>query len=1034
MDRKKFKFWQKAIAVFLTVIFLFQPLVRVGVLAESDSVLAESEPTPEPTQTLQTTPEPTTELQNGQIEAQPTPSEESTVPNNVTATPTSDLAVAEDIQTTEVINNNKAEVNNDVAATANTGKNQVNSSQPTPSPELTSSPTPSETVPTQTETTPTSNPDQGTFCQEPLSTLGVSNPPTPEESNIEASPSPTPTPEVPPTPGPVAENIQTPDNSQNEALGKSESQGYVANENEALVENAITATSSSGQNQSSGEGTQTIETGDSIVSADLANTVNFNVVGQDFWAEVFNLLGVNNGDLDFSNVDLEQKFQEAVLTVLARNLGTGDSSTNIATADFLSSLAVFNNNIATVSNVLDLSAISGQNLAVGENGEIYTGSASVYANLFNLINTNLVGSNFWFGVFNIFGEQNGDIILPYELQFLYGENEGDWENVEAINQEIGENSQNQAISSRDNVITVKNTNEAEVKNSVDILADSGTNTAEVDSSASINTGNANAKVDIRNFVNTNIFGNRFVFLLINIFGKWQGALLGWWGDLFGDEKTVIATGQWPVPTPTQEKLVLAENQETGVNSSNSANAFSTNSLEVTNNNEAYLTNEIKGQAISGQNEVCGDSAKIETGNSSVVANIANFVNTNIIGHNFFFGIINIFGNFFGNILFPRPDLEITKSVDRQTASPGEILNYTISYKNNGRLWAKDVEIVDNLPTGLTFISASKGGVFENGKIIWKLGKILPGEEGQLTVQTKVNDNISEGDLLINQVVVSTSTDEPNKNNNEAGVSSIINRTLLSPTPTEAPGVGGLPAEGGGVGGSTAGTSQNSGGCIPPEAPAAPILQSAMAISSTEVKLTWTPVEKASYYLLAYGLESRKYIYGSPNVGNVTSYVVGSLTPGLTYYFVVAAVADGNCPAAGPYSNELSSTPGIGGGILKVGEVLAAPKEGEIGEGISVEAPGEVAGVSTPVCPFWWIALLGEAVILAGFYGLILKKARSFRFWWLAAPTLVALAFFGDKLAHHWWIPHYYCQYILPGGLVIGGIESALFKFLKKGEK
>jgi uncharacterized repeat protein (TIGR01451 family) len=382
-------------------------------------------------------------------------------------------------------------------------------------------------------------------------------------------------------------------------------------------------------------------------------------------------------------------------------------------------------------------------------------------------------------------------------------------------------------------------------------------------------------------------------------------------------------------------------------------------------------------------------------------------------------------------LFPRPDLQIAKSVDRQTASPGEILTYTISYKNNGRFWAKDVEIVDNLPAGLTFISASDGGVFENGKIVWKLGKIMPGEEGQLAVQAKVNDNVSEGDLLVNQVVVSTTTDEPNKNNNEAGVSSIINSTSPSPTPTEVPGVGGLPAGGGGVGGSVAGTSQNGGGCIPPEAPAAPILQSTTAISSSQVKLIWTPVDRASYYLVAYGLESGKYIYGSPNVGNVTSYVVGSLTPGLTYYFVVTAVADGNCPAAGPYSNELSSTPGMAGGILGVKEVLAAPKEGEIGEGISVEAPGEVAGVSTPVCPFWWITLLGETIILGGFYALILKKAKSLRFWWLTAPTLVVLAFLSDKLAHHWWIPHHYCRYILPGGLVIGGVESAAFRILKK---
>ena len=91
------------------------------------------------------------------------------------------------------------------------------------------------------------------------------------------------------------------------------------------------------------------------------------------------------------------------------------------------------------------------------------------------------------------------------------------------------------------------------------------------------------------------------------------------------------------------------------------------------------------------------------------------------------------------------------------------------------------------------------------------------------------------------------------------------------------------------------------------APGTPQLTSAVANGNNQITLTWTDVgNPVSYYLISYGLTSGQYIYGNPNVGNqgTTSYAVGNLVAGTTYYFVVKAV-NGCTPSNA--SNEVSAT-------------------------------------------------------------------------------------------------------------------------------
>jgi hypothetical protein len=82
-------------------------------------------------------------------------------------------------------------------------------------------------------------------------------------------------------------------------------------------------------------------------------------------------------------------------------------------------------------------------------------------------------------------------------------------------------------------------------------------------------------------------------------------------------------------------------------------------------------------------------------------------------------------------------------------------------------------------------------------------------------------------------------------------------------------------------------------------------------NGTSATITWTAVPDATYYSIVYGTGAPgEYQYGVANTGNVTSYTINSLTPGVAYHYAVNAVND--CMPGDP--GTLSGT-GTGGQVL-----------------------------------------------------------------------------------------------------------------------
>lgn len=267
-----------------------------------------------------------------------------------------------------------------------------------------------------------------------------------------------------------------------------------------------------------------------------------------------------------------------------------------------------NNNKGTVINNISITAQTGQNLASENLGEaqIETGDALASANLLNLLNTNIVDSNFEFFLINLFDEEREEIDLN-EL----------WQQIQQ-RQATDSSSLVEETSLSELIITVQN--QANLENNVEVLAGTGENQASQNDNVYIKTGNAAALANVTNIVNTNILDSKFFFGVINI--------------LDSTAKNLI------LPRPegfAPQMYSQIENEKEGI-------IFS-------NQNQAEISNQIETLAETGANEENNNTGNniVITGSAAAQANTFSLVNLNIWRNNSFFLLINNLGNWTGKI-------------------------------------------------------------------------------------------------------------------------------------------------------------------------------------------------------------------------------------------------------------------------------------------------------------------------------------------------------------------------------------------------
>jgi len=102
-----------------------------------------------------------------------------------------------------------------------------------------------------------------------------------------------------------------------------------------------------------------------------------------------------------------------------------------------------------------------------------------------------------------------------------------------------------------------------------------------------------------------------------------------------------------------------------------------------------------------------------------------------------------------------PELFISKALTSSTtAMVGEDVEYTIQYGNGSTTAvARNVTLTDTIPVGLDFVSAQPAPQVSNQVLTWSLGELQPGDTLQITLTTRVSENVRDTVQVRNVAVI-----------------------------------------------------------------------------------------------------------------------------------------------------------------------------------------------------------------------------------------------------------------------------------------
>lgn len=533
--------------------------------------------------------------------------------------------------------------------------------------------------------------------------------------------------------------------------------------NDARVSNDGLARSTSGDNYAQGRNSAKIRTGDAVAVFNIANVINTNVINSDGFVYLANKILEDGQSLDLTNTFFPDA---AELETLSNTC----SLLSCVAEDVIYNVSQMNH--ATITNNALIEAVTGYNETVGDrllSSEITTGDAYAAANVMNVVNSNIIDSNYRLMTYNAIGDLDGDLVLPTGAMFdkFFSRPNGT----------------NQVESAEDVHVNVQNINNATVDTDVDAYAETGNNDAVIDFDAVITTGRAESESNILNKINENTYGGDSMYILIRIHGYWDGEVVGLPEGL---------TWEW-----TPEGIIIYNEDAEIAPSAFLGYDQDSYSAHFENNNSVVLQNDITINAITGENRAAGLTGSIKTGNAYASANVMNIANTNIIGTNWAMAIINILGDFEGNISFAKTDITLGGSVSALSPlAPGGTLTYTYVVSNHSNSTATNIVLDQVLENART-----SGGQTTQSVTV---GTLAPGASKQVTLSAIVNSNIPYGTTTVN-AYASVSGDQGDINNAD-------NLLMLSKIATRvAPNV---PGQGSGTttnpGGGT-GTTTNPGG-------------------------------------------------------------------------------------------------------------------------------------------------------------------------------------------------------------------------------
>jgi uncharacterized repeat protein (TIGR01451 family) len=171
-------------------------------------------------------------------------------------------------------------------------------------------------------------------------------------------------------------------------------------ENEAVIEDNVVTEANSGDANAEGENALAL-TGDAKATSLISNTINQTLVGATNFSLLIRVHGDWTGDISGLPEGMSWRETDEGVEVFY----TGDNSGSP------SSLAnkLASTNQATIKNDVQVFALSGDSQASGEEATAVSGDAYADSSIMNIVNTNVISSNWSKLIFTIYGDWNGNL-------------------------------------------------------------------------------------------------------------------------------------------------------------------------------------------------------------------------------------------------------------------------------------------------------------------------------------------------------------------------------------------------------------------------------------------------------------------------------------------------------------------------------------------------------------------------------------------------------------------------------------------------
>lgn len=473
----------------------------------------------------------------------------------------------------------------------------------------------------------------------------------------------------------TASNTNTGADSENSNQTTSDTTNSTTVTNTADDATAIAGTAATGDNTNSrNSGDAGITTGDASIGVTQVKSDNTTTIGGDVLFANTAHDGTIHGDLVInpSSASSLASSDGTIKSVTATNSATGSGSDNAITIDTKVTEINEVQNDGTIDNAIAAIASTGSNHADKNTGDasVTTGNANVAASLVNLLNTTVENGNILVVTEDVYGDVTGNILIPDFDQLstiLTGNNNT---TVDASNANTGANSTNTIdITKTKNDSTIVDSN-ATVDTTIAATAITGQNDSlENTGVSSITTGEANVQAGNVTLANTTVQDASLGIVIVNALNRFIGFLIG---------SDNIAT-----PLSEEETLsyVHANNEQTGANSNNSINITDEQTTKTTVTNNATITNSVDAAALTGNNTTNKNTGTgaITTGDANITATAVNVANTTVKNGNLAVYIINVFGNFFGDVLFGGTRL----ALPYDTSSPNSSATIHADNTNTG---------------------------------------------------------------------------------------------------------------------------------------------------------------------------------------------------------------------------------------------------------------------------------------------------------------------------------------------------------------